>query len=369
VGITGGNTAQINQGATSGGNAAANNRMLHPNEREILKSKAKEYAKLKGISEVEANKLLMLQMTRFVDSTAAANTPADYEAIAYLQSVKAQYASQTAGQDQWGNPVQMFGANSSQRNDSTMFSDNPQKTNPPKSLDLNSVVDYAKGMGKTVINKVSHPLDTLVDVVNGIVGLVTDPDKVLTAGQAQVRNITHQAGEGNFKPAGAVVGDTVGTAVVTSIATVGAVKAVPVVANAAGNLATEAVVLAAEKAPAAIKVGTVSAGAGTDIVTTVISNVTVIDRKLSSPLVGNVELQSTIDRIGRGEQFPHRNDGSTFKNNEGLLPSKASGYYTEYVVPTSGASGPSVQRLVVGAGGEIYYTPNHYKTFIPVNSK
>ncbi|WP_407082811.1 ribonuclease domain-containing protein [Pseudomonas germanica] len=41
-------------------------------------------------------------------------------------------------------------------------------------------------------------------------------------------------------------------------------------------------------------------------------------------------------------------------------------YYTEYVHPTPGIAGPGPQRIVVGKGGEMYYTADHYKTFIPI---
>jgi len=42
------------------------------------------------------------------------------------------------------------------------------------------------------------------------------------------------------------------------------------------------------------------------------------------------------------------------------------GYYTEYVHPTPGISGPGPQRIVVGKQGETYYTNDHYKTFIKI---
>ena len=79
-----------------------------------------------------------------------------------------------------------------------------------------------------------------------------------------------------------------------------------------------------------------------------------------------VDLSSTVERIQNGESYPHRNDGSIFKNNEGLLPQEPSGYYREYVHPTPGISGAGTQRIVTGAGGEMWYTPDHYKTFIPI---
>ncbi|MCC4598359.1 hypothetical protein LL969_22380 [Xanthomonas campestris pv. phormiicola] len=55
-------------------------------------------------------------------------------------------------------------------------------------------------------------------------------------------------------------------------------------------------------------------------------------------------------------------------NRDGDLPAKPLGCYTEYVHPTPGVSGPGPQRIVVGKGGEMYYTPYHYKTFIPINN-
>lgn len=56
-------------------------------------------------------------------------------------------------------------------------------------------------------------------------------------------------------------------------------------------------------------------------------------------------------------------NGDIFENREGLLPKQLNGYYTITVIPTSGISGSGPQRLITGQGGEIYYTPDHYKTF------
>ena len=75
------------------------------------------------------------------------------------------------------------------------------------------------------------------------------------------------------------------------------------------------------------------------------------------------ELGPTLERIEEGGKYPHRNDGKTFNNNEGLLPQQPPGYYTEYVVPTTGVNGPGPRRIVTAAGGEIYYTGNHYGSF------
>jgi hypothetical protein len=37
--------------------------------------------------------------------------------------------------------------------------------------------------------------------------------------------------------------------------------------------------------------------------------------------------------------------------------------YQEYTVRTPGAANRGAQRVVVGKGGEYYYTPNHYQSF------
>jgi len=49
------------------------------------------------------------------------------------------------------------------------------------------------------------------------------------------------------------------------------------------------------------------------------------------------------------------------------LPVKPPGYYQEFVQPTPGVGGAGSQRIVRGAGGELYYTPDHYATFVPLN--
>ncbi len=95
-----------------------------------------------------------------------------------------------------------------------------------------------------------------------------------------------------------------------------------------------------------------------------IANAVVDDR--GRMIRGTVDLKSTLDRIESGQLLTqYKRDGATFFNDEGLLPSQGGGYYTEYVHPTPGIDnrqGP--QRLVTGKGGELYYTPNHYESFI-----
>ena len=107
--------------------------------------------------------------------------------------------------------------------------------------------------------------------------------------------------------------------------------------------------------------------------TRIINGVRVVDIRTGTVLEGTVDLQITLDRIASGVPFPHRNDGAIFQNLPLLgktipeLPIQPRGYYREFVHPTPGITGPGPQRIVTGRGGEMYYTPDHYRTFIPLN--
>ena len=59
-------------------------------------------------------------------------------------------------------------------------------------------------------------------------------------------------------------------------------------------------------------------------------------------------------------------DGTTFQNRERRLPARLSGYYKEYIHPTPKLSGPGPQRVIVGKDGDVWYTPDHYKTFVRI---
>jgi len=78
---------------------------------------------------------------------------------------------------------------------------------------------------------------------------------------------------------------------------------------------------------------------------------------------GDVDLTATLERIDAGKRLRFQNDGASFQNREQRLPHQRSGYYREWVHPTPGVSGPGPQRIVTGAEGEAYYTPDHYRTF------
>ena len=67
--------------------------------------------------------------------------------------------------------------------------------------------------------------------------------------------------------------------------------------------------------------------------------------------------------IEAGGPLPYAEDGQTFQNREGLLPQKPLGYYREYTVETPGSPDRGARRLVIGDGGETYYTDDHYASF------
>lgn len=75
------------------------------------------------------------------------------------------------------------------------------------------------------------------------------------------------------------------------------------------------------------------------------------------------EAAETAALIEADGPFPFRQDGAVFENREGLLPERPAGYYREYTVPTPGSDDRGGRRLVVGAGGEMYWTADHYDSF------
>jgi filamentous hemagglutinin len=99
----------------------------------------------------------------------------------------------------------------------------------------------------------------------------------------------------------------------------------------------------------------------------VIRNVVVRDLDGQVAWRGDMDLGPAIARIERGEPDRHRNDGATFQNREGRLPSKPRGYYREFVVRTPGMRSVGPQRLVIGRDGDAWYTSDHYRSFVRLN--
>ena len=71
--------------------------------------------------------------------------------------------------------------------------------------------------------------------------------------------------------------------------------------------------------------------------------------------------------IQDGGPFPYEQDGTTFGNREGLLPDRERGWYREYTVPTPGEDDRGARRLVTGGERELYYTDDHYGSFVAVD--
>lgn len=79
------------------------------------------------------------------------------------------------------------------------------------------------------------------------------------------------------------------------------------------------------------------------------------------------EAEGTWRLIERGGPFPHERDGAAFGNRERLLPAENAGYYREYTVATPGSDDRGARRMVTGSGGELYYTEDHYASFVVVD--
>jgi ribonuclease T1 len=95
----------------------------------------------------------------------------------------------------------------------------------------------------------------------------------------------------------------------------------------------------------------------------IIRNVTVLDEDRRVVYRGDVNLAPTLKRIESGARLRFSHDGIVFENRERRLPAKPSGYYHEFVAPTPGDNGPGAQRVILGAGGEVFYSSDHYRTF------
>ncbi|MEU5265949.1 ribonuclease domain-containing protein [Amycolatopsis sp. NPDC021455] len=73
--------------------------------------------------------------------------------------------------------------------------------------------------------------------------------------------------------------------------------------------------------------------------------------------------------IEKGGPYPYpRNDDVVFENREKRLPAKKSGYYHEYTVKTPGSADRGARRLITGQARELYYTGDHYASFVVVDA-
>ena len=75
------------------------------------------------------------------------------------------------------------------------------------------------------------------------------------------------------------------------------------------------------------------------------------------------EARQTVALIHQGGPYVYAKDGAVFANREGFLPKQKRGYYREYTVKTPGERTRGARRIIAGAGGELFYTEDHYSHF------
>jgi ribonuclease T1 len=78
------------------------------------------------------------------------------------------------------------------------------------------------------------------------------------------------------------------------------------------------------------------------------------------------EIEETLDDVEDGRPYGYEEDGGVFRNDEMLLPDRRRGYYREFTVETSGEDDRGERRLVIGRKGEVFYTEDHYESFLPI---
>lgn len=80
------------------------------------------------------------------------------------------------------------------------------------------------------------------------------------------------------------------------------------------------------------------------------------------------EAAETVTLIRFGGPYPFDRDDVVFQNREGLLPDRPRGYYREFTVPTPGEDDRGARRIVARGNGELYYTADHYSSFVVIAS-
>jgi ribonuclease T1 len=105
-----------------------------------------------------------------------------------------------------------------------------------------------------------------------------------------------------------------------------------------------------------------------------------------SDAVRTQAIKDLLTKIAKCASLPYSQDGVVNNNKEGGMPQEAAGYYHEYTLVVPGrktgdgavpvviggktyetgtmesARGP--ERIIIGGGSEIYYTMDHYTTFL-----
>lgn len=80
------------------------------------------------------------------------------------------------------------------------------------------------------------------------------------------------------------------------------------------------------------------------------------------------EAAAVYAQIRTGGPYRYERDGIVFANAERLLPAEPRGYYHEFTVPTPGEGDRGARRLITGSEQELYYTGDHYGSFVVVDA-
>lgn len=205
-------------------------------------------------------------------------------------------------------------------------------------------------------------------LVAGVVVLIAIGYGLFTAGRQSALDQQNASLARNTAVASAVAQDTAATDDVLSAADDIAASTLGGSTDAAP---AEIAVATATRAPRATRTPRPKARASATAEAPPVDSLIVRDQRIyaldgSLAYEGDVDLAPVLARIEAGKRDRHPNDGSTFGNREGLLPRKARNYYTEWVIRTPGLREVGPQRLVTGREGEVYYTPDHYQTFVRI---
>jgi filamentous hemagglutinin len=221
--------ASVAIGGTVGGGSGAStalagdeyNRQLHsaPNDPSKDEKKliddvlAPRYAAQQGISVQLAAQILEGAAGVMLDQNTALNSTYDpvsmMEAQSFLKSYALSQGNPTIGQDQFGQPVPLFGVSAPyQRSDSTIFGSNPQTANGPQDLGLQQVAGWSVGWMKGMVGLMNP--SNVPQGLQSAVSMLSNPVAWMNQAQQGMTYVFSQAQQGNFEPAGQVEASMVG---------------------------------------------------------------------------------------------------------------------------------------------------------------
>ena len=83
-------------------------------------------------------------------------------------------------------------------------------------------------------------------------------------------------------------------------------------------------------------------------------------------ILADTEVQKTLERIKK-DDGKYQKDGAIFMNRERRLPvQKDRSYYEEWTVTTPWSWDRGARRIISGKAGELWFTDDHYGTFLRI---